>query len=636
MKKLFTLIALSPLIAFGQSAQVNTAATRQANQRHDVSFPNPKPAKTTSNKGGSTQGLFPTVTIGTTNYNLQSNAAVARRLVQYSGNRMSAVWTTANDAEPWPSRGTGYNHFNGTSWTRNASATNARLENTRVGWPSVGMIKEGGNDIEYVLAHAVSTNGQAGGFQFGKNASVGSESFAGTTVLNDTYKSSEPGPIWNRSIVNGNKIYMIECFTAPSAAQPDTPIYNGVRRPNVYSIYNATTSTWEAKNKFLPDYDSVRYSYGNADAYSIDANGNTIAILIGGLQDDLAYWKSTDAGASWTRHVVDSFQLANKVGSTTPIPGNNGSVELLVDNAGHVHVFYSWLGNFYDTVVNGADARYVQYGTGINGIIHWSDYDDSTHYLGGMIDGNNDGTLDVGSQTRSRDWGGYGDALSFTQGGNNVTFAAITTMPSASIDASGKIFVTYTSIVEGDLSVDDENYRDIYVVWSGDNGKTWSSPQNITGTTGKEEIFPCQARMVDDRIRVMYQEQDDPGISVNQANNAAQSDMPIKYFEVMTADIFKGDIGVKGIGAISTFNLGQNQPNPANGLTTIPMNLFKTSDVSFTITDVTGKQILSENFRNMNAGTNYLTVDASSLSSGVYFYQVKAGSYSTTQKMIVE
>ncbi|MSQ79745.1 MAG: T9SS type A sorting domain-containing protein, partial [Flavobacteriaceae bacterium] len=339
---------------------------------------------------------------------------------------------------------------------------------------------------------------------------------------------------------------------------------------------------------------------------------------------------------SWTRHVVDSFQRANKVSSATPIRGNNGTVEVLVDNAGHVHVFYPWLGNFYDTVVNGADARYVQYGTGVDGIIHWSDYDDSSHYLGGMIDGNNDGTLDIGTQTRSRDWGGYGDALSFTQGGATVTFAALTTMPSASIDASGKIFLTYTSVVEGDLSVDDENYRDIYVVWSGDNGKTWSTPQNITGTVGKEEIFPCQARMVDDRIRVMYEEQDDPGISVNEPNNAAQSDMPIKYFEVMTADILKGDIGVKGAEAISTFRLGQNQPNPANGLTTIPLNLFRTSDVRFTITDVTGKQILTENFHNMNAGTNYLTVDASSLSSGVYFYQVKAGSYSSTQKMIVE
>lgn len=141
-------------------------------------------------------------------------------------------------------------------------------------------------------------------------------------------------------------------------------------------------------------------------------------------------------------------------------------------------------------------SRYVSYGNSINGIIHWSEYtDNNSNYLpaniaGSMLDVNADQTLTVGANTRARDWGGYGNALAFSQGGATVTYAALTTMPSSSIDANGNIFLTYTSVIEDDLSADDENFSDIYVVYSSDSGRTWSTPQNITQNTGVERSIP--------------------------------------------------------------------------------------------------------------------------------------------------
>ncbi|MBI3234383.1 MAG: exo-alpha-sialidase [Bacteroidetes bacterium] len=184
-----------------------------------------------------------------------------------------------------------------------------------------------------------------------------------------------------------------------------------------------------------------------------------------------------------------------------------------------------------------------------------------------MLDGDADGILSLGANTRARDWGGYGNALSFNQGGATVTFAALTTMPSASIDKDGNIFVTYTSVIEGDVSADDENFSDIYVVSSKDNGKTWSLPQNLTQSLGVEDVFPCQTRIADNNLHIMFIEKNDPGIFVGQTsgNNPEQAQIPVKYMEASTAKILNNSIGVNNVAEYS-FGINQNTPNPFNDI----------------------------------------------------------------------
>ncbi|MBI3234384.1 MAG: hypothetical protein HYZ42_10145, partial [Bacteroidetes bacterium] len=176
--------------------------------------------------------------------------------------------------------------------------------------PSIGVINSGANKVEYLLSHAVDASGKAGGFFFGKNAQVGDNNFTGSIVLNDTYKSSEPGPIWNRSVVSNGKIFVISNFAGPngSAGQPDTPVIAGIKEPNVYSIYDVASDTWTVKNQLLPGYDSTKYTFGNADAYAIDATDSKVSIVIGGLQDDLALWETVDGGQNWTKTIIDTFK----------------------------------------------------------------------------------------------------------------------------------------------------------------------------------------------------------------------------------------------------------------------------------------------------------------------------------------
>ena len=93
---------------------------------------------------------------------------------------------------------------------------------------------------------------------------------------------------------------------------------------------------------------------------------------------------------------------------------------------------------------------------------------------------------------------------------------------------------------------------------------------------------------------------------------------------------------------VDDFKLYQNYPNPFNPSTTIK---FTISDLPagrqglrFTILkvyDVLGNEIVTLINGEKPAGSYEVAFDASSLPSGVYFYQLRAGSYIETKKMIL-
>jgi hypothetical protein len=84
----------------------------------------------------------------------------------------------------------------------------------------------------------------------------------------------------------------------------------------------------------------------------------------------------------------------------------------------------------------------------------------------------------------------------------------------------------------------------------------------------------------------------------------------------------------------STFVLNQNYPNPFNPSTTISFGLPTASEYTVTVYNVTGQVVRTINGHS-DAGTVNVLFDASSLSSGIYFYNVSAGSFSATEKMVL-
>jgi hypothetical protein len=89
------------------------------------------------------------------------------------------------------------------------------------------------------------------------------------------------------------------------------------------------------------------------------------------------------------------------------------------------------------------------------------------------------------------------------------------------------------------------------------------------------------------------------------------------------------------IGVPKKFALSQNYPNPFNPATKINFELPRSSNVKLSVYDITGK--LASELVNEQRAAGYYTVEfnASNLSSGMYFYRIEAGEFTTTKKMIL-
>jgi len=86
---------------------------------------------------------------------------------------------------------------------------------------------------------------------------------------------------------------------------------------------------------------------------------------------------------------------------------------------------------------------------------------------------------------------------------------------------------------------------------------------------------------------------------------------------------------------IEGFSLEQNYPNPFNPTTTINYELPQQSDVQITIFDLLGKHVTTLLSETQAAGIQSVQWNASNVPSGMYFYQIKAGDFVQTRKMIL-
>lgn len=84
-----------------------------------------------------------------------------------------------------------------------------------------------------------------------------------------------------------------------------------------------------------------------------------------------------------------------------------------------------------------------------------------------------------------------------------------------------------------------------------------------------------------------------------------------------------------------SFALYQNYPNPFNPLTSIEYRVGSMEYVTLKVFDVLGNEVAIFVNEEKPAGTYEINFDASKLSSGVYFYQLQAGSFVETKKMLL-
>jgi len=86
---------------------------------------------------------------------------------------------------------------------------------------------------------------------------------------------------------------------------------------------------------------------------------------------------------------------------------------------------------------------------------------------------------------------------------------------------------------------------------------------------------------------------------------------------------------------VKDFHLKQNYPNPFNPSTTISFAISTTSNVNLTVYDILGNEVSILVDSELAPGRYNVTFNADQITSGIYFYTLKADSFIETKKMIL-
>ena len=83
------------------------------------------------------------------------------------------------------------------------------------------------------------------------------------------------------------------------------------------------------------------------------------------------------------------------------------------------------------------------------------------------------------------------------------------------------------------------------------------------------------------------------------------------------------------------YKLAQNYPNPFNPTTAVTFSLPQAIRANISIYNTLGQKVMEVADRDFSAGTHSVSIDASQLSSGMYFYKLETSNFSKSMKMML-
>ena len=349
MKKTTTIIA-SLLIAVGMTAQIvpgqnhngllkakNDKTTMSGDEILSHLMVNPNPNTVSNFKNTPPAETL----IGTTTYDLQSNAAVQNRILQHADGSISAGWTMSTQyTASWADRGTGYNFFDGAVW--GAQPTD-RLETSRGGWPSIIAM---GTGAEASITH----NTDNSYVNMAISMTTGSGTWFDYPISSQDSNGIFRYMIWNRSAtggLDGNTIHMV-ALTAPTGN--GGAAYNGLDGALLYYRSQDGGDTWDTQDRQLPGMDTSMLLAMGGDIYAISAQGETVVVAYFDDWGDSFIVKSIDNGNTWTKTTfldfpVDKYTMDDGIdldgnGTLDQLYSSDNNGAVVLDANGQAHVFY--------------------------------------------------------------------------------------------------------------------------------------------------------------------------------------------------------------------------------------------------------------------------------------------------------
>ena len=297
----------------------------------------------------------------------------------------------------------------------------------------------------------------------------------------------------------------------------------------------------------------------------------------------------------------------------------------------------------------------------------------------------NPNSNDLGSTIVTRTAGSAGAVTVDSKTGINRRWKITpTTQPSSPVD------VTLSWVSDDDNS---KTLTDLYVWKSDDNGTTWaqiagpfdaSSTRSVTFQTSSfsdftitdgtaplpVELSSFAADVTGKTVTLKWNTATEVNnsffsierskksdvknwIEVGQVRGSGNSNSPKSYSFVDTKVMQSGDFtyrliqhdndGTKKslkeinvtVSVPAQFALDQNYPNPFNPSSEIGYSIPEDAKVTISVYSITGQLIKTIVNEFQNAGFHSVTMDAASMSSGTYIYQMTAGNYRQTRKLVV-
>lgn len=373
-------------------------------------------------------------------------------------------------------------------------------------------------------------------------------------------------------------------------------------------VFNTTTNTMSNYNRLrtsATSHTNMRWTYASGPG------GNSIYVLdaisdAGGNfgQSRIFLFKTTDAGVTWGAPTV--LFDAQIVGSDT-LTAFFG-LDAIYDAAGNYYVAF----NTTDPTGNFASAKM------------WVSKNSGPPVLVAQHTGTN-GVPGAAATVLHAD-------------------AGISTIdhPTLSISADGNtIFCAFSVQFEAD-TLNGFNKCHIFYSYSPTSSLSFATPIQVTnsGPGSFDERYPSLSPVAPDlggnmgtTLYLAYQKDPQPG-------SCAFNDLaPISRSTMIHRKIYQANdpIGIVNINTQTpkSFSLSQNYPNPFNPTTKIRFAVPKSEYVTLKLYNALGKEVGTLVSQQVTPGTFEYELNASSLSSGIYFYVLQAGDFKDSKKLIL-
>lgn len=543
-------------------------------------------------------------TIGDTEYDLQSNAAVCTRIRLHPNGTIGATWTrgTGNFAN----RGTGYNFFDGTSW---GSIPTQRLESRRTGWPSYAAW----NDGEIIVAHTDLND-----LILLRRPTLGTGTWEEISI-------PEPPTAdltWARMVVVDNSIHVI----VNSRYE-----YQGMKQALIYFFSHDGGISWQ--NYIIPGMTSAEMRYIGGDVYAwAEPKNGILAFVVGDKWSDVFLMKSTDNGNTWTKTLIFQHPYPSPMWQNPPIYADttyvcDGSLAVELDANGNAHVVFGIQRVLYDPAEDPNNEGLFSYFPFTDGLAYWKE---------GMPQLTNLNPNDLHAQGNLIGWiqdvDGSGYIMDNLTSINELAkyYLSLSTMPQITIDDSNNIYVVFVSPNETCFS-GTQFYNHLWLRVSKDGGQTWGHFYELTGGVLHEYdecVFGSMSKTSDDYIHIVFQLDDEPGLHVRGDQDPIRNN-DIIYLKVKKQDILSAKPMVQADPWIST----EVYPNPATDNITLKLITTTSTTAKISLTDITGK-IIHSNTITLQRSSTYESLNIANLNSGIYFINIQTPDHLITHKFV--